>query len=195
MKKNPNLIKMPKKGTKNNKYIKFPYLDNFQLDKINKLIHDSRSKNSLLYNKIIQPYNNTKTLLNNISYKQPKIFLQNENINPNNNLNLNEKNSGVIKEENENENFDFTFINRNNGLKTSKSCVIKNNRYNLGNTNHFFRNQSATFGNCFACYFGCSVSRSGYSPMNYSPYDGRKREDNLYIPTEILYKFEKKNLN
>ena len=31
---------------------------------------------------------------------------------------------------------------------------------------------------CFACDLGCSVSRSGYSPMNYSPYNNmiRRRE-------------------
>ena len=33
-------------------------------------------------------------------------------------------------------------------------------------------------GQCFACDLGCSVSRSGYSPMNYSPYNNmiRRRE-------------------
>ena len=33
-------------------------------------------------------------------------------------------------------------------------------------------------GSCFACDVGCSISRSGYSPMNYSPYNNliRRRE-------------------
>ena len=33
-------------------------------------------------------------------------------------------------------------------------------------------------GTCFACDIGCSVSSSGYSPMNYSPYNNliRRRE-------------------
>ena len=33
-------------------------------------------------------------------------------------------------------------------------------------------------GQCFACDVGCSISRSGYSPMNYSPYNNliRRRE-------------------
>ena len=33
-------------------------------------------------------------------------------------------------------------------------------------------------GACFACDVGCSVSRSGYSPMNYSPYNNliRRRD-------------------
>ena len=31
---------------------------------------------------------------------------------------------------------------------------------------------------CFACDLGCSVSRSGYSPMTYSPYHNKeKRRD------------------
>jgi len=42
-----------------------------------------------------------------------------------------------------------------------------------------FLNNSAEYkGNCFACDVGCSVSRSGYSPMNYVPYNNmvRRRE-------------------
>ena len=40
-------------------------------------------------------------------------------------------------------------------------------------------NNSAEYkGNCFACDVGCSVSKSGYSPMNYVPYNNmiRRRE-------------------
>ena len=43
-----------------------------------------------------------------------------------------------------------------------------------------FMNNSARYkGNCFACEVGCSVSRSGYSPMNYVPYNNmiRRREE------------------
>ena len=179
-----NIKKIKKKDTKNNQYNKnLPYLDIFHLNKINKLIHDSRYKNSILYNRIIQPYNNTKTLINNnISYKQPKIKCQNENIidDINNKENIN----NIIKDKKEI--FNLAFPERNNRLKNSKSCIL-DNRYNLGKINYLSRNQSANFGNCFACFFGCSVSLSGYSPMNFSPYDGRKREDNLAIPSEILY--------
>ena len=42
-----------------------------------------------------------------------------------------------------------------------------------------FMNNSAEYkGNCFACDVGCSVSKSGYSPMNYVPYNNmiRRRE-------------------
>ena len=41
----------------------------------------------------------------------------------------------------------------------------------------FMRHQEYR-GSCFACDVGCSVSRSGYSPMNYSPYNNniRRRE-------------------
>ena len=179
-----NIKKIKKKDTKNNQYNKnLPYLDIFHLNKINKLIHDSRYKNSILYNRIIQPYNNTKTLINNnISYKQPKIKCQNEN--KIDDINNKENINNLIK--GKKEIFNLALPERNNRLKNSKSCIL-DNRYNLGKINYLSRNQSANFGNCFACFFGCSVSLSGYSPMNFSPYDGRKREDNLAIPSEILY--------
>ena len=168
----------------------YPYLDIIHLNKINKLIHNSRYQNSILYNKIIQPYNNSKTLQNNsIHYKQHNINLQNENMNETDNLNAT-NNNNIIKEKDEL--FNLTAPNKDKTLKTSKSCFINNNRYNLGNENQLTRNLSANLGPCFACYFGCSVSRSGYSPMNYSPYDGRRRHDNLGIPSYILYNFRNK---
>ena len=42
----------------------------------------------------------------------------------------------------------------------------------------FMKNSAEYKGNCFACDVGCSVSRSGYSPMNYVPYNNmiRRRE-------------------
>ena len=42
----------------------------------------------------------------------------------------------------------------------------------------FTNNSSEYKGNCFACDVGCSVSRSGYSPMNFVPYNNmiRRRE-------------------
>ena len=72
------ITKIPLKDEKN----KSPCLDIFKLNKINRLIKNSQYKNSVLYNKIIQPYNNTKTLLNNnISYKTPMIkYINNNNI-------------------------------------------------------------------------------------------------------------------
>ena len=185
--KTNNIIKQENKNNAKNK--NYPYLDIIHLNKINKLIHNSRFQNSILYNKIIQPYNNSKTLQsNNLSYKKNKINSQNENINeiPNlNNLNENK----IIKEKDEL--FNLTTSNNFRGLKACKSCFIGNNRYNFGNENHLTRNLSANFGSCFACTLGCSVSRSGYSPMTYSPYDGKKRPDNLGIPSYILYQFGK----
>jgi hypothetical protein len=183
-----NIKKIKKKDTKNNQYNKnLPYLDIFHLNKINKLIHDSRYKNSILYNRIIQPYNNTKTLINNnISYKQPKIKCQNEN--KIDDINNKENINNLIK--GKKEIFNLALPERNNRLKNSKSCIL-DNRYNLGKINYLSRNQSANFGNCFACFFGCSVSLSGYSPMNFSPYDGRKRPESLGIPSYVLYQFGK----
>ena len=40
-------------------------------------------------------------------------------------------------------------------------------------------NPKQYFSTCFACDLGCSVSRSGYSPMNYSPYDNKIRRRDL----------------
>ena len=181
-KKNNNKISInnnKKNNDKNN-----PYLDIFHLNKINKLIHDSRYKNSILYNKIIQPYNNTKTLLNNnISYKHPKILNPEENTNIEDNLNTNDDKNII---ESKKKIFNLSEQDKNKRLKSSKSCIL-DNRYKMGNIQNLSRNQSANFGNCFACYFKCSVSLSGYSPMNFSPFDGRKREDNLGLPSEILY--------
>ena len=223
-----------KKKKKNNKDKNqdSPYLDIFNLDKINKIIRDGRNKNSILYNKIIQPYNNTKTLINNnISYKNPKLFendyiyemvnndrytyeLNNNNENPNEinyngniNTNVNNNNENIKTSENintnetnnsdrlikgKNEIFNLSHQEKNNKLKNSKSCIL-GYHYNLENIKKFTRNKSENFGNCFACFLGCSVSQSGYSPMNYSPYDKRKREDNLALPSEILYNLVKNN--
>ena len=39
---------------------------------------------------------------------------------------------------------------------------------------------------CFACDVGCSVSRSGYSPMTYSPFDNKlKRREVTPIKEQI----------
>ena len=116
----------------------YPYLDIIHLNKINKLIHNSRFQNSILYNKIIQPYNNSKTLQNNsIHYKQHNINLQNENMNQTDNLNAT-NNNNIIKEKPEL--FNLTAPNKDKTLKTSKSCFINNNRFNLGNENQLTRN-------------------------------------------------------
>ena len=45
----------------------------------------------------------------------------------------------------------------------------RNNRFNI----------NEYLGSCFACDLGCSVSRSGYSPMTYSPYEKNKRRRDL----------------
>ena len=47
-------------------------------------------------------------------------------------------------------------------------------------------------GTCFACYLGCSVSKSGYSCMNYSPYNNRIKRRNI-TPIKVINGFGKKN--
>ncbi len=39
-----------------------------------------------------------------------------------------------------------------------------------------------SFSSCFACDLNCSISKSGYSPMNYSPYQ-RKVRRRSYTPS------------
>ena len=101
------------------------------------------------------------------------------------------KSSGSNPSSSKKEIFNLNEDDKNNGLKASKSCYL-NNRHNIDNIRYLTMNQSANCGNCFACNLGCSVSKSGYSPMNYSPYNGMKRRDNLGIPTHILYQCVKK---
>ena len=47
-------------------------------------------------------------------------------------------------------------------------------------------------GNCFACDLGCSVSKSGYSCMNYSPYNNRIQRRNV-TPIKVITGNGKKN--
>ena len=47
-------------------------------------------------------------------------------------------------------------------------------------------------GNCFACDLGCSVSKSGYSCMNYSPYNNRIQRRNV-TPIKVISGYGKKN--
>ena len=47
-------------------------------------------------------------------------------------------------------------------------------------------------GNCFACDLGCSVSKSGYSCMNYSPYNNRIQRRNV-TPIKVIIGNGKKN--
>ena len=47
-------------------------------------------------------------------------------------------------------------------------------------------------GTCFACDAGCSVSKSGYSTMNYSPYNNLIRRRSL-TPIKIIDEYDNKN--
>ena len=52
-------------------------------------------------------------------------------------------------------------------------------------------------GSCFACDLGCSVSRSGYSCMNYSPYNNRIKRKNV-TPIKVInenWQNKKKHFN
>jgi hypothetical protein len=78
--------------------------------------------------------------------------------------------------------------------------IEKEKDENLEDKNRFIKNQKLkriksydiipyfTDGNCWACNLGCSVSTTGYSPMNFSPYDNNiKRRDITPIKSGTIY--------
>ena len=88
--------------------------------------------------------------------------------------NKNKKNSNIDNEEKEtgrfNDNYSSIKYPKPNPSFQRKIKVYpeRSNRFNI----------NEYLSSCFACDLGCSVSRSGYSPMTYSPYEkNRKRRD------------------
>ena len=71
-------------------------------------------------------------------------------------------------------------------LNLNKSCFF-DTFLKLGNINYTTRSRSVYVGSCFACDLGFSISRSGYSPMTFSPFTKRRREKCGVIPTYIIY--------
>ena len=82
----------------------------------------------------------------------------------------------------------------NNSLKKIK---------NMSSYKNLIFNSSENKLNCLACDVGCSVSKSGYSIMNFSPYNNRIRRRNItpvmnrrnYILSKKIEKDENINLN
>ena len=100
-----------------------------------------------------------------IKYSKPKIKKSNKKKKEN----MNDRYNEILTEENQN-----LRDKRNKGLFTY-SEVDSEEVKKL----QFLNNSAEYKGNCFACDVGCSVSRSGYSPMNYVPYNNliRRREE------------------
>ena len=153
-----------------------PILINSEGKPINLVDSDKNDNyiNNQLLNKILEPKENDINDINiNENDKKDIKYIKAKIKKPNKKKQESKGNSRyneVLMNENENQNLRDK---RNKGLFTYSevdSEEIKKIQ---------FMNNSAEYkGNCFACDVGCSVSRSGYSPMNYVPYNNliRRRE-------------------
>lgn len=167
---------------KNFKRNNIPYYGFLNMNEINKLNRLNNSKNNLLYNNIIKTFNNTKALHSNnnnkLTYKEIKTYDNNKSINS-------IKNDIISCRK---QIFDLSLPDKKQILKYNNSCIFQN-FLRLGNINYMIKNKSGYIGSCFACYLGCSISKSGYSPMTYSPYIPMKKKRNeiTEMPKNIVY--------
>ena len=116
---------------------------------------DNKMNNpKLFYPNLEKNYNRIKPNKNN---KKKRYKNDNMNDNPE----TGKFNNNPILEKNKNE-YKYPKPNQNYQRKLNYK-PISNTSYN----------QKEYSSSCFACDVGCAVSRSGYSPMTYSPYDNR----------------------
>ena len=189
---NKNLEKNKKNNNNNNepknKY-KIPSLNYLKLNQINKLNFGDEKKNIILYNNIIKPFHNTITLNDNENKnikKMNRYGYKNSDSNPKG-YNIFNGRKFI---------FDLPENPKNKILNVTKSCFFEN-FIKLGNINYKPRSRSVYVGSCLACDLGFSISRSGYSPMTFSPYDKKRRKSCGVIPSDIIYEQytrHKKNL-
>ncbi len=87
--------------------------------------------------------------------------------------------------------------NRKNRLKERNYYPGPNPEYQRNNNIRIKINKTSNDihyypGSCFACEVGCGVSSSGYSTMNYSPYDNRiKRREHTPLRGEEFTQYNK----
>ena len=127
---------------------------------------DNNKKNFKGYIKTVKPKTKIINKKNN-NNKLNNKFNNNYNNRHNDNYNKNIRNRKIL-EENE------RYRNKRDKGKFTYSEINSEEVKKID-----FLNNSAEYkGNCFACDVGCSVSKSGYSPMNYVPYNNiiRRRE-------------------
>ena len=178
--KNPIQNKAKDKDN-NNQNRKIPYLNFLELSKVNKLKLSNNKKNIVLYSNIIKPFNSSVTLFNNHNSMFKKIKKKNQNIGCDN---INNKKMKIIN--GRKYMFDLPLTARNRKINLNKSCFFES-FIKLGKVNYTSRSKSAYIGSCFACDLGFSISRSGYSPMTFSPYDKKRREECGVLPKYIVY--------
>ena len=111
--------------------------------------------------------------INNPKIYYPYIDINNQIFKPNNNKKKNKKN--VMNNNSETGRFNNNLVNEDNNedFKYPKANLNYQRKTNYKPIGNMKMNQKENLNSCFACDVGCSVSRSGYSPMTYSPYDNR----------------------
>ena len=145
-------------------------------------------------NKIV---NNNKGQQRNYSLNLFDILNKNKNIN--NIIKNTLKSQNQIKTKNNNIKYYPSLIKKNKSLD---KMLFKNkyNKYKFGNTKNknnykitpnkkFNKKDYLSSSSCFACDVGCSVSRTGYSLMTYSPFNNKiKRKEETPLKDEYKHK-------
>ena len=123
---------------------------------------------------------NRDNILHILNNKEPEIE---ENVNNKINLNQLPTNLNPIIENN-------NILNNKN--RRSLSPNLKNKREKSKEKSKEKSYEQLPFyddGSCWACDVGCSVSTTGYSPMNFSPYNNKfKRQNVTYVSPNVKYK-------
>ena len=111
--------------------------------------------------------------INNPKIYYPYIDINNQIFKPNNNKKKNKKD--IMNNNSETGRFNNNLVNEDNNedFKYPKANLNYQRKTNYKPIGNMKMNQKENLNSCFACDVGCSVSRSGYSPMTYSPYDNR----------------------
>ena len=83
----------------------------------------------------------------------------------------------------------ISFKEKNSNISDALVVAVETAKQILGDIKYMTRYRSVYKSLCFACNLGCSVSKSGYSPMTYSPYFSmkKKRKEITEIPKNIIY--------
>ena len=137
---------------------------------------------NLIDNKKTNIPNNNKRVLNYQKIKpNNKKKNKNERIISNDNK---EERKYEFNEENKNKNdFAYPKPNPNYQRKNNYKPVLNIKNIDTDKDKEYFSNST-----CFACDVGCGVSRSGYSPMTYSPFDNSiKRRESTPLKDNIEY--------
>ena len=135
---------------------------------------------NLIDNKKINIPNINKRALNYHKIKpNNKKKNKNERINSNNNK---EERKYEFNDDNKND-YAYPKPNPNYQRKNNYKPVLNIKNIDMDKDKEYFSNST-----CFACDVGCGVSRSGYSPMTYSPFDNSiKRRESTPLKDDVEY--------